>query len=100
MPMKTLLTLLLLTGPALAQTNFPPLADYPVPACAKPGEPPKRPMTVNAMEVDRFNLKIAEYNRRARDYVACINLYIRNADADMDLSRRKTRDASDEANRQ
>ena len=100
MPMKSLITFLLLTAPALAQTNFPPLADYPAPACAKPGEPPRKPMTVSAVEVDRFNLKIGEYNKRARDYVTCVNLYIRNADADMDLIRRKSRDASDEANRQ
>lgn len=100
MPMKALLALLLLAAPALAQTNFPPLANYPAPACTRPGEPPRKPMVVNATEVDRFNLKIAEYNKRARDYVTCINLYIRNADADMDVIRRKSRDASEEANRQ
>ena len=81
-------------------TNFPVLQDYPGPACAKPGIPPKRPGAINAMEVDRYNALLATYNKKAHDYVVCINAYVRAADNDSDLIRKKSRDAVDEANGQ
>jgi hypothetical protein len=80
-------------------TNFPELANYPGPNCIKPGAPPKQPNTTSMNEVDRYNLLIREYNSAGRDYVVCINSYIRNADHDMDLIREKSRDAADQANR-
>ena len=80
-------------------TNFPQLQDYPGPSCAKPGEQPKRPSTINNMEVDRYNALLAKYNKVVRDYVVCVNKYVRNADGDMDIIRKKSRDAVDEANR-
>jgi hypothetical protein len=80
-------------------TNFPAMANYPDPACARPGEQPKRPNTTSIVEVDRYNALLATYNKRAHDYVVCINVYVRNADADMDLIRKKSRDAVDAANR-
>jgi hypothetical protein len=88
-------------APAAPETgsNFPALADYPAPSCIKPAPPPKRPSTVNNVEVERFNHKLAQYNTVARDYVLCVNLYVRNADNDMDLIRKKSRAAVDEANR-
>jgi hypothetical protein len=100
-----LLFLLALTAVAQAQTtppatNFPTLADYPGPSCTKPGAPPKRPGAINAMEVDRYNALLATYNKKARDYVVCINAYVRAADNDGDLIRKKSRDAVDEANAQ
>ena len=79
-------------------TNFPMLQDYPGPACAKPGTAPKRPGAINAMEVDRYNALLATYNKKAHDYVVCINAYVRAADNDSDLIRRRSRDAVDEAN--
>jgi hypothetical protein len=103
-----ILLLAALPGCALAQeapvsppraTNFPALANYPDPACARPGEQPKRPNATSVVEVDRYNALLATYNKRAHDYVTCINVYVRNADADMDLIRRKSRDAVDAANR-
>ena len=45
------------------------------------------------MEVDRYNALLETYNKAAHAYVVCINLYVRNADNDMDLIRRKSRDA-------
>jgi hypothetical protein len=81
-------------------TNFPAIRDYPGPACAKPGAPPKRPSVINAMEVDRYNALLGTYNKKAHDYVVCINAYVRAADNDSDLIRRKSRDAVDEANGQ
>jgi hypothetical protein len=80
-------------------TNFPALAGYPDPACARPGPLPRKPATINAMDVDRYNALLGTYNKSAHDYVVCINLYVRNADSDMDLIRRKSRDAVEAANR-
>jgi hypothetical protein len=93
---------------AMAQTpqvasqasNFPALRDYPGPSCVKPGAPPKRPGTINAMEVDRYNALLGTYNKKTHDYVVCINAYVRAADNDSDLIRKKSRDAVDEANAQ
>ena len=92
-------------GAAMAQTqavetNFPPLRDYPAPACAKPGAAPKRPGAINAMEVDRYNVMLGTYNKKAHDYVVCINAYVRAADNDSDLIRKRSRAAVDEANAQ
>ena len=80
-------------------TNFPALSGYPDPDCARPGPLPRKPATINAMEVDRYNALLGTYNKAAHDYVVCINLYVRNADGDMDLIRRKSRDAVEAANR-
>ena len=101
------LTFLALSICALAQTvpvttqgtNFPALAGYPGPACTKPGAQPRKPSTINNMEVDRYNALLATYNRAVHDYVVCVNTYVRNADSDMDLIRKKSRDAVEEANR-
>ena len=87
-------------GGAPPATNFPTIRDYPGPSCVKPGVLPKRPGAINAMEVDRYNALLATYNKKARDYVVCVNAYVRAADNDSDLIRRKTRDAVDEANQQ
>jgi hypothetical protein len=81
-------------------TNFPALQQYPAPSCVKPGAPPKRPGAINAMEVDRYNALLGTYNKKAHDYVVCINAYVRAADNDSDLVRKKSRDAVDEANAQ
>ena len=80
-------------------TNFPALAGYPDPACERPGLQPRKPATINAMEVDRYNALLSTYNKAVHAYVVCINLYVRNADGDMDLIRRKSRDAVEAANR-
>lgn len=79
-------------------TNFPALANYPAPDCVKPGTAPARPITTDAMDVDRYNAMVANYNKKGHAYVVCINAYIRNADNDMDLIRKKSRDAADAAN--
>jgi hypothetical protein len=101
--MRRILIVILTCLPACAfaqpATNFPSLSDYPGPVCSKPGEQPKRPSAINAAEVDRYNALLAKYNKTAHDYVVCINLYVRNADNDMDLIRKKSRAAVDEANR-
>jgi len=99
-------TFFLFPTSAMAQTaappasNFPALKEYPGPACAEPGVPPKRPGAVNAMEVDRYNALLGTYNKKAHDYVVCINAYVRAADNDSDLIQKKSRDAVDEANAQ
>jgi hypothetical protein len=80
-------------------TNFPALAGYPDPDCARPILQPRKPASINAMEVDRYNALLATYNKSVHDYVVCINAYVRNADGDMDLIRRKSRDAVEAANR-
>lgn len=81
-------------------TNFPALAGYPDPACERPGLQPKKPASINAMEVDRYNALLGTYNKAVHAYVVCINLFVRNADGDMDLIRKKSRDAVEAANRQ
>jgi hypothetical protein len=84
----------------VAGTNFPALADYPSPACIKAGALPKKPTDHrDAMAVDVYNAKLATYNAHVHDYVVCVNAYVRNADGDMDLIRKKSRDAVEEANR-
>ena len=88
------------TAPPSQTTNFPALQEYPDPSCIKPGVPPKRPGAINAMEVDRYNALLGTYNKKAHDYVVCINAYVRAADNDSDLIRKKSRDAVDEANTQ
>ena len=107
--MRLVLAVILgLSVPTMAQTpegappatNFPALVSYPEPSCNKPGVPPKRPGAINAMEVDRYNALLATYNKKAHDYVVCINAYVRAADNDSDLIRKKSRDAVDEANGQ
>jgi hypothetical protein len=83
-----------------SSTNFPALADYPSPACIKAGVLPKKPTDHrDAMAVDVYNAKLATYNAHVHDYVVCVNNYVRNADGDMDLIRKKSRDAVEEANR-
>ena len=88
------------TVPPSLTTNFPALQGYPAPSCVKPGAPPKRPGAINAMEVDRYNALLGTHNKKAHDYVVCINAYVRAADNDSDLIRKKSRDAVDEANAQ
>ena len=58
-----------------------------------------KPAATNAMDVDRYNALLGTYNKSVHDYVVCINAYVRNADGDMDLIRKKSRDAVEAANR-
>ena len=80
-------------------TNFPALKDYPAASCVKPQPLPKQPVTTNAVEIQRYNVLIANYNKAGAAYVACVNEYVGNANRDMDIIRQKSRAATDEANR-
>jgi hypothetical protein len=82
-----------------SSTNFRALAGYPDPSCTRAGALPKKPATVSNMEVDRYNALLTTYNKTVHAYVVCVNAYVRNADNDMDVIRKKARDAVEEANR-
>ena len=98
--------LALLSTSAMAQdappagTNFPALKDYPAASCIKPAPLPKKPITTSNVEIERYNVVIANYNKAGKAYVACVNEYVGNANRDMDIIRQKSRAATDEANRQ
>ena len=91
------LTLVLLApglAPAHAGTNFPALADYPAPTCAKA----EKPVDVPAMKIGedpvaynkrikQHNDQVTHYNTALHDYTACMNDYVANAQADMSLIR-------------
>ena len=97
--MKNMALLVLLTaapGAALAGTNFPPLADYPAPACVKPGDKPvmakDAPKVVDAggvsfktgtRDVKGYNERVAAYNTALAAYTRCMDAYVDNAQADM-----------------
>ena len=105
-PIKYILVGLMLaasgaTG-AMAGTNLPALADYPAPSCARPGDKPvlarDAPRVVSAggmsintgtRDVKEYNKQIAQYKAALQDYTACMNLYVANGQADMDVIRSK-----------
>jgi hypothetical protein len=87
---------LMVPGAAMAGTNFPALADYPVPNCGKGEKPADVPKMKNGddpvaynKKIQEHNAQIAEYNIALHDYVGCMNAYVANAQADMDLIRDK-----------
>ena len=82
-----------------AGSNFPALKDYPAAACVKPEPLPKKPITTSNVEIERYNVLIANYNKIGKAYVACVNAYVGNANRDMEIIRQKSRAATDEANR-
>ena len=94
------------TPPAQAGTNLPALADYPGPGCAKPGDKPvlarDAPRVVSAggmsintgtRDVKDYNKQIAQYNAALQDYTVCMNAYVANGQADMDMIRNKVNQA-------
>jgi hypothetical protein len=97
-----LLALLLLTPDAgWAGTNFPALADYPAPACIKPGDKPVMakgaPKVVPAggnlnfstgsRDVKGYNEQVGAYNAALAVYTRCMDAYVDNAQADMNVIR-------------
>ena len=93
-------------GTAQAGTNFPPLADYPVPSCVKPGDKPTMTgearrvvpaggvsITTGGRDVKGYNERIAAYNTTLAAYTACMNAYVDNAQADMNAIRDKVNQA-------
>jgi hypothetical protein len=87
-------------GPVHAGTNFPALANYPAPNCAKaerPNDVPKikigeDPVAYNR-RIQQHNAQVAQYNTALHDYTACMNDYVANAQADMDAIRVKVNKA-------
>jgi hypothetical protein len=95
---------------AMAGTNFPALADYPAPTCVKPGDKPVLPgaapktipaggMSFNtgARDVKDYNESVARYNTALRDYTACMNAYVANGQADIDMIRGKVNQSVEQA---
>lgn len=91
---------------ATAGTNFPALADYPAPNCAKPGDKPvltgAAPTTVPAggmsfntggKDVKGYNERVAQYNAALHDYTVCMNAYVANGQDDIDAIRNKINQA-------
>ncbi len=90
--------LMTLAGSAQAGTNLPALADYPAANCVRPEKPAKPGNPTDGAEITRYNAKIAAYNREAQVFVACVNTYVANANADMALIHAKSQAASDAGN--
>jgi len=98
--------LLLSATAASAGTNFPALANYPGPDCTKPGAKPKLPpvstsvvqsgsvtVTNTGRNVKTYNKQVAQYNDALHAFTACMNGYVANAQADMDMIRDKVNQA-------
>jgi hypothetical protein len=108
--MKRLLPLALLVfapGAGWAGTNFPALADYPAPACVKPGDKPVMAkdapkivpaggglnFTTGSRDVKGYNDQVAAYNTALAVYTRCMDAYVDNAQADMNAIRDKVNKA-------
>ena len=90
---------------AQAGTNFPTLADYPAPNCAKAEKPDdvagikigEDPVAYNK-RIKQHNEQVAQYNTDLHQYTACMNAYVANAQADMNLIRDKANKAAAASN--
>jgi hypothetical protein len=97
----TLILMASSTMAAQAGTNFPALADYPAPTCAKVDKPEdvaaiklgENPVAYNK-RIKQHNEQVARYNSALHDYTACMNDYVANAQADMNLIRDKANKAA------
>jgi len=85
---------------AQAGTNFPALADYPAPNCARVEKPDdvgtikigEDPVAYNK-RIKQHNDQVTRYNTALHDHTACMNDYVANAQADMNLIRDKANKA-------
>jgi hypothetical protein len=100
--MKAIAMGLILAGATAAQagTNFPPLADYPAPNCAKSEKPNDVPPMKNGEDpvaynkrIKQHNQQVVQYNADLHQYTACMNEYVTNAQADMNFIRDKVNKA-------
>jgi hypothetical protein len=101
--MKRIAMALILAGSsatAQAGTNFPPLADYPAPHCGKSEKPNDVPPMKNGEDpvtynkrIKQHNEQVVQYNADLHQYTTCMNDYVSNAQADMDLIRDKVNKA-------
>ena len=101
---RILMTLVLVASSAMAAhagTNFPALADYPAPNCARVDKPDdvaaiklgEDPVAYNK-RIKQHNDQVVRYNAALHDYTACMNDYVANAQADMNLIRDKANKAA------
>jgi hypothetical protein len=104
--MKSIAIALVLVASATAAqagTNFPALADYPAPNCARVDKPDdvaaiklgEDPVAYNK-RIKQHNDQVVRYNAALHDYTACMNDYVANAQADMNLIRDKANKAAAE----
>ena len=99
----TLILMASSTMAAQAGTNFPALADYPAPNCAKVEKPDdvgtikigEDPAAYNR-RIKQHNDQVVRYNTALHDHTACMNDYVVNAQADMNLIRDKANKAAAE----
>ncbi len=100
-PIAIALVLVASAPAAQAGTNFPALADYPAPNCAKVEKPDdvaaiklgEDPVAYNK-RIKQHNDQVARYNTALHDYTACMDDYVANAQADMNLIRDKANKAA------
>jgi hypothetical protein len=103
--MKRIVLVLALIGSttlgAQAGTNYPALADYPAANCARPEKPGDsaeykvgEDVTVFNRRIKKHNEQVAQYNGDLHQYTACMNDYVTNAQADMNLIRDKANKAA------
>jgi len=85
-----------------AQTNFPALKRYPSPSCEKPnkvvGPTDKQDVTGYNKNVRQYNDQIAQFNIELHQYTDCMNAYVANAQADMDLIKAKVNQSQNARN--
>jgi hypothetical protein len=100
-PIAIALVLVASAAGAQAGTNFPALADYPAPNCARVDKPDdvaaiklgEDPVAYNK-RIKQHNDQVVRYNAAQHDYTACMNDYVANAQADMNLIRDKANKAA------
>jgi hypothetical protein len=76
--------------------NFPALKDYPSPACGEVVNQPESPTPAKGDTSEAANQRAKDYNAQIAKYnvyARCMNAYIANAQADMDVIRDKVNKA-------
>lgn len=73
---------------------------YPGPACGERPEIPERLEKFETEEaLDEYNAKVDAYNASMERLVTCVHEYVTNAVADIELIRKRSREAIDWLNR-
>jgi hypothetical protein len=101
--MKAIAMVLVLAASSVtaeAGTNFPALRDYPAPNCAKAEKPNDVPPLKSGEDAAAYTRRIKQHNEQVTQYnaslhqaTACLDDYVANAQADMNLIRDRANEA-------
>ena len=73
---------------------------YPAPACGERPQIPERPEKFETEQaIVEYNVQVETYNASMERFVACVQEYVTNADADVRRIRKLMREAIDRVNR-